>query len=588
MKWMKNSNVITVTKSVTSIDSVVTRYLLSSKSEGVTIDGEIWSDVKQYPTSDRKYVWAYETYYYTDRTTGSTQPYIVDTYQSPRFEVTFSSDSYEVHPRWSSDSYFEFSISLLNGLTGTPQFVMVSSSRGIGIPVLDENTGKYLISIANSIDTATSFTFKIIIKDCVETFTVYGKLVDANPLYLGCFDTIPSSAAVNGDYFVAKSKITATVNGIEFIINEGECWEYNKSIQQNWSIVNIYESEKYLNALNGLIKNNVNLEDLSSNSAVSWFKEIISKRIISEFIFSNDIVVGNSIRGGGYNESGVNLGGPGFWLCSDGTAKITDGNFDMATISEASITDASLQDVSINGNIGNKAFCAHTLPEFTINVTESRTVTINGTSSTKYCTSFDSINDKLSVDGSSYYGTTEKDLMVATTAYVTVNGTKYVSHSYVPIVVKRGTDSNNRITINIFANNSADLNTIYSKVATLVLDDSNKWFTSDVPVSFYSGDASVTAGIVNLLPMNLVEASESQKYIEYTDGSKYVMGKGSIGTQWLPFKMMVANLIYGAESNVHTCRASVFEGETLGGTAKFTGNVNDEGTTNVVYGAVFN
>ena len=47
MKWMKNSNVITVTKSVTSIDSVVTRYLLSSKSEGVTIDGEIWSDVKQ-------------------------------------------------------------------------------------------------------------------------------------------------------------------------------------------------------------------------------------------------------------------------------------------------------------------------------------------------------------------------------------------------------------------------------------------------------------------------------------------------------------------------------------------------------------
>ena len=79
MKWMKNSNVITVTKSVTSIDSVVTRYLLSSKSEGVTIDGEIWSDVKPYPTSDRKYVWAYETYYYTDRTTGSTQPYIVDT-----------------------------------------------------------------------------------------------------------------------------------------------------------------------------------------------------------------------------------------------------------------------------------------------------------------------------------------------------------------------------------------------------------------------------------------------------------------------------------------------------------------------------
>lgn len=298
MKWMKNSNVITVTKSVTSIDSVVTRYLLSSKSEGVTIDGEIWSDVKPYPTSDRKYVWAYETYYYTDRTTGSTQPYIVDTYQSPRFEVTFSSESYEVHPRWNSDSYFEFSISLLNGLTGTPQFVMVSSSRGIGIPVLDENTGKYMISIANSLDTATSFTFKIIIKDCVETFTVYGKLVDSDAKYIGVVSVLPNpEESIDMDYcFLLQSKDDTT----------GSLYVFSGSLngwrQINSQDISISDSEKSL--MYSVAMKDI-LESIPKGSNVfsefGYFDTIISRLITADYISSKDIKSQNfSRRSKGY------------------------------------------------------------------------------------------------------------------------------------------------------------------------------------------------------------------------------------------------------------------------------------------------
>ena len=286
MKWMKNSNVITVTKSVTSIDSVVTRYLLSSKSEGVTIDGEIWSDVKPYPTSDRKYVWAYETYYYTDRTTGSTQPYIVDTYQSPRFEVTFSSESYEVHPRWNSDSYFEFSISLLNGLTGTPQFVMVSSSRGIGIPVLDENTGKYLISIANSLDTATSFTFKIIIKDCVETFTVYGKLVDSEAKYIGTVTTLPdTNTCIEGDRCFYK--LSENEGSIYILDSDSESW---KPINES-GLSNTEKNLIYTEAMKDIIDN------IPSSSSIlseyGFFDTVISNIIKSETSFVDEMFAKN-------------------------------------------------------------------------------------------------------------------------------------------------------------------------------------------------------------------------------------------------------------------------------------------------------
>ena len=298
MKWMKNSNVITVTKSVTSIDSVVTRYLLSSKSEGVTIDGEIWSDVKLYPTSDRKYVWAYETYYYTDRTTGSTQPYIVDTYQSPRFEVTFSSESYEVHPRWNSDSYFEFSISLLNGLTGTPQFVMVSSSRGIGIPVLDENTGKYIISIANSIDTATSFTFKIIIKDCVETFTVYGKLVDSEAKYIGVVSALPNpEESIDMDYCFLLQSEDDTTGSLYVFSGSLNGWR-----QINSQDISISDSEKSL--MYSVAMKDI-LEKIPKGSSVfsefGYFDTIISRLITADYISSKDIKSQNfSRRSKGY------------------------------------------------------------------------------------------------------------------------------------------------------------------------------------------------------------------------------------------------------------------------------------------------
>lgn len=425
-----------------------------------------------------------------------------------------------------------------------------------------------------------------------KTARIAPNVMQTTAKYLGCIDAIPDTAGdeplVEGDYFVAHSTIDTTVNGVQVEIKLGECWEYKPALTQRWTMVGINGGEKYLNAVNGLLRSNADLSKLSSNSAVSWFNIIVANRVITDAIFAQDIEVGNDIRGGGYNAAGDKTGGPGFWLGSNGKAKVTEGEFDKASIKEADIEDAHLQDVSINGNIGNKAFCAHTLPEFSFVVNTTKTVVVNGQSVSRKCVAFDTVNEKISVDGSSYYGTTEKDLQEQTGAYIQANGVNYTAHSYVPIVAKRRTESNGRVIIDFYANNSTDPNTVYTKVATLESDDSRKWFTSSVSVVFSSGAESKTAGVVNLLPMNLVEASESQKLIQYSDGSKYVMGKGHLGTQWLPFYMAVANFIYGAESSVHTSRASVFEAEIGGHTAQFNGNVNSKNTTNTVYGAVFN
>ena len=376
MKWMKNSNVITVTKSVTSIDSVVTRYLLSSKSEGVTIDGEIWSDAKPYPTSDRKYVWAYETYYYTDRTTGSTQPYIVDTYQSQRFEVTFSSDSYEVHPRWTSDSYFEFSISLLNGLTGTPQFVMVSSSRGIGIPVLDENTGKYLISIANSLDTATSFTFKIIIKDCVETFTIYGKLVDSEAKYIGVVSALPNpEESIDMDYCFLLQSEDDTTGSLYVFSGSLNGWR-----QINSQDISISDSEKSL--MYSVAMKDI-LEKIPKGSSVfsefGYFDTIISRLITADYISSKDIKSQN-----------FKLGKSGYRLrSSDGRLDVINANIygDLssevmsASYAEGFHLDKTFVETVVDGEI-SRAIPFDSFSEIRVNgiyVFKSGSLSYNGT-----------------------------------------------------------------------------------------------------------------------------------------------------------------------------------------------------------------
>ena len=227
MEWVKSSNVITVTKSVTSVEAVITRYLLTSKSEGVTIDGEVWSDIRQYPTSEYRYVWAYDTYHYTDRTTGHTSPYILDTYQAPRFEVNFSTDSYEIHPRWSSVSYITFTITKLNGLTGNITFRQTSSSRGIGLPVYDSSSGVYSISIENKSTTSTSFSLVVSIGNCVETFTLNGTMVDADSKYLGTVTSLPDNReCVDGDRCFYKPSS-----------NEGLIYIYDAD-KESWNEIN--------------------------------------------------------------------------------------------------------------------------------------------------------------------------------------------------------------------------------------------------------------------------------------------------------------------------------------------------------------
>ena len=299
MEWVKSSNVITVTKSVTSVEAVITRYLLTSKSEGVTIDGEVWSDIRQYPTSEYRYVWAYDTYHYTDRTTGHTSPYILDTYQAPRFEVNFSTDSYEIHPRWNSDSFFEFSITLLNGLVGEPRFIMESSYIGIGLPILDTDTGLYHINIKNDLYTSTSFSLKIIIMDCVETFTIYGKLVDAESKYLGTIEGTDISylpdkdISIDMDYCFLIDRNNNT-SGSLYVFSSlfGQWYQINSP---ELSLSNETKSYMYSNAMKDILEN-VKKES-SIYSEFAYFDTIITRLITADYISSKDIKSQNYIKG---------------------------------------------------------------------------------------------------------------------------------------------------------------------------------------------------------------------------------------------------------------------------------------------------
>ena len=288
MEWVKSSNVITVTKSVTSVEAVITRYLLTSKSEGVTIDGEVWSDIRQYPTSEYRYVWAYDTYHYTDRTTGHTSPYILDTYQAPRFEVNFSTDSYEIHPRWSSVSYITFTITKLNGLTGNVTFRQTSSSKGIGLPIYDSSSGVYSISIENKSTTSTSFSLVVSIGNCVETFTLNGIMVDADSKYLGTVTSLPDNReCVDGDRCFYKSSS-----------NEGSIYIYDAD-KESWKEINdsslgLTDSEKsviYTEAMKDII------EHIPSGSSIlseyGFFDTIISHIIKADVSFVDDMYAKN-------------------------------------------------------------------------------------------------------------------------------------------------------------------------------------------------------------------------------------------------------------------------------------------------------
>ena len=286
MEWLKSSNVITVTKSVTSVEAVITRYLLTSKSEGITIDGNVWSEVRPNPTSENRYVWAYETYHYTDRTTRNTSPYILDEYQSPRFEVDFSSDSYEIHPRWNNTSYITFKVKKLNGLTGDITITQTSSSKGIGFPIYDSSSDSYSISIENKSTTSTSFSFTISISNCVETFEIKGIMVDADSKYIGTVSSLPDpNVSIEGDRCFYKP--TDNEGSLYIYDSESSSW---KSIDESGLSV----TEKnliYTEAMKDIIDN------IPANSSIlsqyGFFNTVISSIIKAETSFVDDMYAKN-------------------------------------------------------------------------------------------------------------------------------------------------------------------------------------------------------------------------------------------------------------------------------------------------------
>lgn len=59
------------------IESITKYYLASEKSTGITISSSGWSTTKQDMTDAKKYLWSYEVYAYTNRTSTKTTPIII-------------------------------------------------------------------------------------------------------------------------------------------------------------------------------------------------------------------------------------------------------------------------------------------------------------------------------------------------------------------------------------------------------------------------------------------------------------------------------------------------------------------------------
>ena len=75
------------------ISSIVTHYLATSASSGVTKDTTGWKETAQKTSSTNKYLWSYQTITYTDKTVDNTVPVIIGTYGEKGDSITIKSTS---------------------------------------------------------------------------------------------------------------------------------------------------------------------------------------------------------------------------------------------------------------------------------------------------------------------------------------------------------------------------------------------------------------------------------------------------------------------------------------------------------------
>lgn len=75
------------------ISSIVTHYLATSASSGVTKDTTGWKETAQKTSSTNKYLWSYQTITYTDNTVDNTVPVIIGTYGEKGDSITIKSTS---------------------------------------------------------------------------------------------------------------------------------------------------------------------------------------------------------------------------------------------------------------------------------------------------------------------------------------------------------------------------------------------------------------------------------------------------------------------------------------------------------------
>lgn len=149
------------------------------------------------------------------------------------------------------------------------------------------SSGNLIIPYDNSFSTVTV---------TAELFDAEGTLVETRtetltpqdetelPQFLGCLSALPTTTKsgqkiIDGDYFCVKSTFST--------YEKGDCYRLH---QNSWVKLTVANSEvsEMLSCLNGFKQEGVNLQEISSHDAISWFNEIVADKMVADTIKGNN------------------------------------------------------------------------------------------------------------------------------------------------------------------------------------------------------------------------------------------------------------------------------------------------------------
>ena len=208
---------------------------------------------------DKPYLWQLIKYNYAN---GEVE-YKISLFQTyHEMYITASPTSYTYDKRSKVDRTIQFTAEYCGYTNATIEWAVVSGGGTI-------NEGLYTFPAESY---PSSVTVRVTLNvDGVKreetTLEVFGTDVTEYEKFLGYAEEYPSVTILEGDYYVKS---------------DGSAYEYRNG---SWSKLNtLSNSDKILNALNGLLENDENLTKINNPNTISWFNSIVSKTITAETI----------------------------------------------------------------------------------------------------------------------------------------------------------------------------------------------------------------------------------------------------------------------------------------------------------------